>query len=703
MSSKDSMDLRDSEIIFHDDSQDIESGKDLTMLAEGVGTVDPDSSKSFPPPILDVDPKYIDEFKIWLRQWLLDLQSSQAEKLKDMADQEDLYRALPGPRVTRPYVGACNDTIPAAAMAVDPIHARLDTGIFKNDPVFTFKALKKSATDYVVGLGQWFDYYQKNKLRLRQIASPRLLECTKLGTCVFKTVYDRESYKIKTYDSDNGFAVVEKQEVRFAGPRVFGISLGDFLFPPDYEQLSDCPIVIERQRTTLQKLMKAQAAGKVANIDKIRFQVQANQRNELEVAREQATDHAPARRYPDELEVFEAWCDYDIDGDGDVEHLVATYHMHTNELIQLRYNWYFHQSFPYTVIPYSIANGSLYGIGICEMVKPFQEALTKWHRMATDNAYIANIRMFIVKKESGIEEVPNLYAGRCFFVDNPTQDFIPFSGGDIYPSTLSERQNIFGLVEKRTGVSDYLTGRESPIIGTRATATSTLALIQEGTRRVEEVLENIRVGMADIAEKCLYIWFQYGLEGLDDLVFGDDDIATQLKEFFSQYGAENVNGAIAIDLTATDASGNRQAMQQMQLQIINVMMQYLEKLLASGQAALQYQTQMPQFTAMIVDVMNASRKMFKDLLQKYDIRNPEAYLPDLEQYLGNGQNPAAGLGGGQAPEGGAGGLPGQPNVPALSAQGRGPAVPVPAQPGSGGQPGPVIPLTGFGGSNTGNE
>jgi hypothetical protein len=181
-----------------------------------------------------------------------------------------------------------------------------------------------------------------------------------------------------------------------------------------------------------------------------------------------------------------------------------------------------------------------------------------------------------------------------------------------------------------------LTGRESPIIGTRATATSTLALIKEGTQRVEEVLENIRLGFSEILYNCFYLWIQYGLEDLDSVVFGNDESAQLVREFFTSIVTEeNINGAIAVDLTVTDASTNRQAMQQMQLTLIQIMMQYLEKVLEAGNAALQMQ-QMGnvQGVQMVVEVMTAARNMFSDLLNKYDIRNPEDYLPSLEKYLG---------------------------------------------------------------------
>lgn len=676
------------DIIFSD--QSVPAGTSITEEPDEL-TEDlfQNNRSKFPDPIIEISEERKDAFVIWFDQWLEDLQSDQQEKLKEWAEQEDSYRARSGPRQTMPYVGASNESVPAIAMAVDPIHARLDTGIFKQDPVFQVKPLKKSFVKYYTALGTWIEYYQRHKLKLRQVASPRLLELTKLGTCVFKTVYDRQASMIKTYDATT-WEIVKREQVVFSGPRVFGISIGDFLFPALYQNVQDCPVVIERQRTTFDKLKVAEASGKIKNVDKLKGQ-EAVTRTQLETAREDASSHRSGRRYHDDIEVFEGWCDFDIDGDGQPEHLIVTYHKDTQTILQLRYNWYFHQRKPYTVIPYQLTNDSLYGIGIAEMVKPFQDAITKWHRMATDNAYLANIRMFIVKKESGIEEVPRLYAGRCFFVDDPRSDFIPFGGGDTYPSTLSERQNLFGLVEKRTGVSDYLTGRESPIIGSRATATSTLALIQEGTKRVEEVLENIRAGMSEIIENCLYIWIQFGLEGLEEVVFGDDETATLLQDFFSKINVENINGALAIDLTATDASGNKQAMQAMQLQIIQVMMQYLEKTLEAGAAMLQAKQAQPELAELIVDVTKAARQMFRDLLQKYEIRNPDDYLPDLEKYLRGGNEGGAG-----AAQGLAGGAQGLPGLPPGQGQAPGPRIPMPAQPGEGNGAGGAVPPPGAG-------
>lgn len=645
---------------------DDQSARGPTVTSVSVDDIDSidDSTPSkdpYPDAILPIDDERKKKLCIWIDEWLQSVRNSHNAKLDEWRLQEREYRARSDGPLSVPFVGACGDVVPVSAMAVDPIHARLDTGIFKADPVFVFKPLKKKTNKYIDALEQWIEYYQKHKLKLREIANPRLLEMTKHGTMIFKTVYDHERYTVKTYDK--AWKVIDKEVTRFKGPRIFGIGLGDFLFPPEYQHLQDCPFVAERQRWFYTDLRVQQESGKITNVDKIKDQKSVT-RDVLEQERQESANHVETMSiHKDLIEVYEIWCDYDINGDGLPERLVITYHEPTQTFLQLRYNWYFHQRKPYTVIPYSVTNDSLYGIGIGEMTSFFQQAQTKWHRMATDNTYLANIRMFIAKKESGIEEVPKLYSGRTFFVDDPKSDFIPFQAAEVYPSTLSERQNLFGLAEKRTGVSDYLTGRESPIVGSRATATSTVALIQEGTKRVEEVLENVRTGFAEMMENCIYIWIQYGLDGLDDLVFSDDEISTNLKEFFDQVDEDNVHGALAVDLSATDAANNKAVQQQVQLAIIQVMMQYLDKLVQAGQLAVQAAQDMPVLTKLIGEVMESARHLFRDLLQKYDIRNPDDYLPDLQKYLdaasqGQGQPGVAG--------GPAAGPQGQPGVPGVS-------------------------------------
>lgn len=590
----------------------------------------PGMENPYPKPIMPLSDEKKAAFVGWLQTELNALKQSHSQKQDQWTRQEKAYRALPEGPQTIPFVGANGDVVPLVASGVDPVYARLDTGIFKSDPWFRIKPLKIKLNDVGPALEAWVNFFARHKLHLRKVVAPRLLELVKHGTCVFKTIYDREQYPVRTYDKN--WKPIKKVVTRYSGPRVFGVSLSDFLVPPGYQDLQDCHIVAERQRMTYGDLQIAEKSGKLANCEALKGQEDARIQP-LDEARAESAQHQDVVQASGRIEVFEVWCRYDINEDGVPESIVATFHEPTQTLLQLRYNWLFSQKYPYTMIPYGITNDSLYGIGVSEMIEPFQATATQWQRHALNNAYLANIRMFIARKESGMEEQPKLYSGKVLFVDDPSRDVIPFRMGDIYNSTISERQNLMGLAEKRSGISDYLTGRESPIVGSRATATSTVALIQEGTRRVEAVMENVRNGLAEVIENCLYIWLQYGLDGMDEIVLGDDAMADDLREFFNSVDADDLAGALSITLVAADAANNRSIQQQVKLSIIQVWMQYANKLVEAGQLALSAAEQQPELTAMISEVMGAARRLFKDLLQTYEIRDAELYLPELEGFL----------------------------------------------------------------------
>lgn len=643
------------------------------------------ANQTYPKAIIPVAEQTLQDFTNWLNLWLNTLESSHNAKLKQWREEETSYRAKSEGPQSHPYKGACGDVVPAIAMAVDPIHARLDTGIFKADPVFRIKPIADAMAGKTDALERWVEYYQKHKMQLRKVSAPRTLELAKHGTMVLKVIYDKQEFNVLTYDED--WKVKKTKVNRFQGPRIVGVPIQDFMFPSYYQDVQDCPIIAERQWLTYGELRKAEQSGKLTGCEKIKSN-QISNRDELSLEQQISANHEQPTREFDQYELWECWCDYDIDGDGIPESLVATYHRNTKTLLQLRYNYFHHQKKPYVVIPYAVTNGSLYGLGIAEMVKPFQDMLTKWQRMATDNAYLANIRMWATKKDSGLNEASlTMYAGRNLPVDDPQKDIKELRLSDQYPSSLAERQNLFGLSEKRTGVSDYLTGRESPIIGSRATATSTVALIQEGTRRVEEVMENLRNGYAEAQELCFYLWIQYGTGDLESTVFGAESQTTaDIKSFFDSVKLENLYGQLSFDLSATDASSNRSVQQQMQLAIIQVMMNYLEKLVQTAQLAFQASQQLPQLTEFIGEVTTSARKMFHDLLEKYDIRNPDAYLPDLEKFLAGISAAAASGGPGQVPgsTGEPGGPGGESGMADLQSPGGGFSIPTPQASNGGG-------------------
>jgi len=643
----------------------------------------------FPKPIIDMGDSTRSRFETWINEQCEFLIQDHEEKVEQWAQEELAYRALADPPKTKPFVGACREVIPAIAMAVDPIHARLDTGIFKNDRIIRLKALDKSLQPQLNDLERFVEYYLRHYINLRQVASPRLIESAKHGHCVFRVEYEDDTAPVKTYmrDAQGGWQPAVRNLTKCRGPKITGIPIQNFIYPARYQHIQDAPVVFERVWVTQDEINTLVKRREIIIPDDSKLtETDGGERTELDRAQEDASQHHESRRTDGWFELFRFCCKFDIDENGYQESLLGIWDHNSQTLLQLRYNWYFHQRYPYVLIPYAITNGAIGGIGLCEMILPFQRSMTDWHQQLWNNAYLANSRV-VVRKKDGVDTADAMawYAGKEYFADDPDKDVKILAMSDVYRSGETMMQSLMGYVEKRTGVSDYLTGRESPIVGSRATATSTVALIQEGTKRVEETLENLRVGFAEMVEMCIYIWIQYGTNGLERAVF-DDDTADKIRAFFDSATELDVGSSLSIELAATDASNNKAIQQQLQLALIQTFTVFYEKLMQAAQGAVQAAQISPPLAELVGQVMTDARKLYYDLATKYDVPSPEEYLPDLTAFLAS-----IGASGAGNPTS-FGRTPGAAEQPALGAS------PAP----NGGRPGPV-PAPGPGGNGAGGS
>ncbi len=606
-------------------------------LIEDMGRADAAAEEEYkyPKAIMQLPKGVASEIRVWLSDQITQLSNEYEGKREEWTRYEHAYKAHPEAPKQRPFIGASTDNIPLIASMVDPIHARLETGIFRQNPPFRLTARRKSMMRYEKALERFVNFYMRNVIDSRKVSSPRLLELAKLGTCVFYVDYRIDKKARWVYI---GGKAVKQDTVVAQGPILEGVELSDFLFPALYQDVQACPLVARRIRTTIPNVKALARTGWLANVEEI-CGFGGRERTVVEEGIEDANNLNSIMSNEDsEIVVYEVFFRYDVEGKGEQQMLRAVVHLDTSDgkgespltVLQLRVNDAWHGQYPFVVINYTINNQSLLGTGLCEMVYPFQESVKRYHQLAQDNAFIANAKMFAAKRGTpGLEGDIKAYSGKTFYLDNPAQDLIPIAMGDIYPSTLMERQNLLGLAEKRTGVSDYMVGRESPVVGSRATATSTLALIQEGTKRVEQVMENIRVGYSEVVEMFFHLWAQHGTYDLDDIPFGTEEDAKLVEEFFTTVAPKaRLGGAFSVDIGVSDATTNRQVQQQMQLALINVMQGYLKQLLELGQLVTQMGN-VPQFLELIREVIESASTMYRDLLSKYDIPNAEDYLPDV--------------------------------------------------------------------------
>lgn len=623
---------------------------------EDIGRVAATASEAleYPKAMLKLSDEVRKNMMTWVSDQLYQLRDAYELKREEWNIYEMAYKAHPEAPKSMPFVGASTDVIPLIASMIDPVHARLETGIFRQDPPFKLVGLRKSMVKYAKPLEKFINFYAKNIIDARRVSSPRLLELCKLGTCVFYVDYRIVKSTRKYYGKDGKIETETKVVSR--GPVWEGVELSDFLFPALYQNVQDAPLVARRIRTSISRMRELESQGWCVGVDEL-TKFAGRSRTSTEDTHEESHGISTIVSNEEaELEIYEVFFRYDT-GDGVQTMLRGLVHLDPSSkddvspltILQLRLHDAWHGKYPFVLMNYTLNNLSLLGTGLSEMIYPFQLSVTRYHQLAQDNAFIANAKMFAIKRGiAGLEGDVKVYAGRTFYVEDPGKDIVPIAMGDIYPSTLSERQNILGLAEKRTGVSDYMVGRESPIIGSRATATSTLALIQEGTKRVEQVMENIRVGYVELHEMSMSLWAQYGVWDMEEYPFGSEEDAALVHEYFTSIAPRaRTDGAFAVNIGVTDATTNRQVQQQMQLALIQVMQGYLRQLIELGQLSMQL-AQVPQMMVLVSEVIRSAHTMFRDLLSKYDIPNAEEYLPDVLKLI-----PSVGAAGANQ-----GGLPG---------------------------------------------
>jgi hypothetical protein len=141
-----------------------------------------------------------------------------------------------------------------------------------------------------------------------------------------------------------------------------------------------------------------------------------------------------------------------------------------------------------------------------------------------DTAFIQNLLLFKVKKNS---DMFRMMASRKWYPGFP----IVY---DEDPSEIDQfninKQDLNGLLalfelnnrlsEDISGVSNYMTGKESPT-DPDAPAKKTMALLQEGNINIKEYISNALPSMNEMAHQTMELFYQFSREGKEYRVTGE--------------------------------------------------------------------------------------------------------------------------------------------------------------------------------------
>jgi hypothetical protein len=537
-----------------------------------------------------------------------------------------------------PFPGASNEEIPITAEHVEPVLAQFVQSIHATSNLWTAVDLSGEFTDKVDPITEFLTIIDRLYLKMRNVHRRLFPELITLGTGIYHPTWLFQRKKVRSYD-DNGITV--SNIVTVDQPVCRHIPLADFIWPANAWDLDPDAVVApaawcgHRFKLTVNQL-RAMSKGQepfLPNFDKQAtediLKRESQQEEIVEQKIRELDQYQPAVNK--KIELWRIECRYDVDDDGIDEDLVVIWHQPTATVLQAVFNQWHHGKRLYELEQY-IQTFSLLGKGIAAMDEYAQAASSRLLNAGINNALIANTRMYGVTEGISMASGEKIYPGKVWPLGQGEQ-IQEIRLGDVYPSIFEFLGQLREWAENRTSVNELRTGNITGL-PSRTPATTVLSLLNEGNKKFDMILGNIRTsGLANIGKRTLQMIAQRHQSGdtkwatLAKRMMGDD--AAAVIEVLD-LPVTALEEGLGIEVTTTSSQVNKETEKQQLLGLIQIMATSYEGLVQIAQATGDQQL----FQNTLMAAYTGGTELLKRLLEAHNIQNPERYLPQSGQ--GNG-------------------------------------------------------------------
>jgi len=539
-----------------------------------------------------------------------------------------------------PFKGASNISLPLSAIAVETIHSREVNTLLSIHPYVQVKPKKKGANkDTSAQIERFLEQVFLNVIDLYDIGAQWLLEKNKMGTSFLKPYWCVDRIKV----GPDRFIEIDDAKADI-------VAIEDLIFPINAVDLQTSPWVAQRFKTDWNKLRSKEAQGIYKNAKKLKGRQDpqtADPDNGSDmVGLKETIEDSKRTSILGEFTLFEVHLDYDIDGDGYPERTVLTLHKESRTILRWIYFPYLHGRRPFIKNVYQPRSKRVYGKGICEQSEHLSDAINTAFNQTIDNMTIANVKCFKHRRGTGKNDLGDIYPGKKFELDDIT-DLQEFSLGEVHQSNFVLHSLLRDYHERRTKVTDYTLGKESSTMKSRATATGTLALLQESGRHFDLVINNSRQGIKEFAYQVLELYMQYRKEKVFFVDGGNgefEEIGLPDLEF------DGFRENYSVACTATSLSVNKEIEKQSNLMLLQQLGQIFSQMIQLLSAVMSPQVQMPpDLKEFVFGVIRSYYNMAQDLVRSFEKMDISNYVPDLPEVVkeayGQGPNMMGGMNG----------------------------------------------------------
>ena len=378
------------------------------------------------------------------------------------------------------------------ATFTDAVTARLMNTMNAYKPTFTVKTTRTS--DWVPiakGVEDLMEYKVQAEMDYYEANRRTIFETCRLGTGAMLAPWaeEHETVTVKRLGIFNHpVDIVTKQGIICKGQPV-----RDLLLPGGYSELEDLPMWSRYKRWSdidlrMMRFDKYMSSEDLDTLSKLKTANPSNYNAEaVKKSQQRAQEDEPTVGL---VHALESWVKFDLQKEGNFQRYKVIWHKEGSLICRVEQDTY--PRWPLFLYRYGPRDYGIYGLGIMEMASAYEDQMYALMNLLIDNYKISTMQCLKGKAGGHLKPDTKIYPGKLFLLDNPDTDLQAFPLGTAYNLNPAFIRTVMDLAERRTGVSDYSLGRESPMAGGRATATGTMALIQEGQRRFDLCIRDVR-------------------------------------------------------------------------------------------------------------------------------------------------------------------------------------------------------------------
>lgn len=519
-----------------------------------------------------------------------------------------------------PLAGFASIIVPLTAIAVEAIHARDMGQMFALKEFITVDV----ADEFIKakpGLEKIFNNEFLNVIDVRKKLESPILQINKHGTGVAHTCYrEIKSSIVKTVDGKE----MKIPVYRHKGTDIDGIDINDFMMPLYATDIECAPWVGHRFRVSEYQIKQMVASGYLgpdAYIELGNYYKNAAEgsTDSVTLNRRETTDTIPV--FPSEVVLFRILLDWDVDGNGEEETSIEViWHELSGQIVSIRY----HDERDYDAGVYAPIEYSWYGYGIAKQNHEFQVEVTTQHRQRLDNATIANMAMFKVKRSAAsyIRDDEPIYPGKRWIVEDMA-DIEPMFIGDVKASAYNNENQVVIYSQQRTGVNELTLGM--PNVGTPGTASDSLARVQESNRKFDYYYNNKKEFVNKVIRRAAFSCIKHGFSQKDIYQYIPNSSDAEL---FLRQGVDKLKNQLLFNIQLAGAKNNKILDRQSYTQLTGMVTQYWTQAMALAQQA--GDPMMVQ--EMAKTALRSADAIMLEILRSFDVPNPEKLIFNFDAY-----------------------------------------------------------------------